>query len=345
MNNIELTLRGPIRDGSVKVATPLSEAPWLLAFLAGLGALIAVFQSDPFVLNILAYAFLFAGVATAWNIIGGFGGQFSLAHGVFFAVGAYLTANLFLHAAISPWLSLIPAAALAALVAVAISWPTFRLRGPFFAIATMAFNEVAHVLANHFESLTGGARGLSVPFRASLANMIFRDRMSYTLLMLGFLAVCLIVSIAVYRSRLGYSLQAVRDNEEAARACGIDVTRAKLAGMAVSAAFTGIGGSLFMMYVRIVDPPTLLTLSEIGVKFALIALIGGVGTLYGPVFGALLIVPLESWLRASVSAQIPGAHLIVLGATLIAAALFMKRGLVGAGEDLAAWARRGRRRS
>ena len=100
-----------------------------------------------------------------------------------------------------------------------------------------------------------------------------------------------------------------------------------------------------MMYVPIVDPPTLLTLSEIGVKFALIALIGGVGTLYGPVFGALLIVPLESWLRASVSAQIPGAHLIVLGATLIAAALFMKRGLVGAGEDLAAWARRGRRRS
>jgi branched-chain amino acid transport system permease protein len=146
-------------------------------------------------------------------------------------------------------------------------------------------------------------------------------------------------------SRLGYSLQAIRDNEEAARACGIDVTRTKLAGMAVSAALTGVGGAMFMMYVRIVDPPSLLTLSEIGVKFALIALIGGVGTIYGPVFGALLIVPLESWLRASVSAEVPGAHLIVLGATLILAALFMKRGLVGAGEDLLAFARRGRRRS
>jgi branched-chain amino acid transport system permease protein len=345
VSNIELALRGPVRDGAVKVATPLSELPRLLAALVGLGALIALYRSDPFVLNILAYALLFGGVATAWNIIGGFGGQFSLAHGVFFAVGAYVTANLFLYAGVLPWLSLVPAAALAALIAVAISWPTFRLRGPFFAIATMAFNEVAYVLANHFESLTGGARGLAIPFRASLANMIFRDRMSYALLMLGFVTVCLVISIAVYRSRLGYSLQAIRENEEAARACGIDVTRTKLAGMAVSAALTGIGGAMFMMYVRIADPPTLLTLSEVGVKFALIALIGGVGTIYGPILGALLIVPLESWLRATISAEIPGAHLIVLGAVLIVAALFLKRGLVGAGEDLFAWSRRGRGRS
>jgi len=163
VNNIELALRGPVPDRAVKVATPFSEAPRLLAVLAGLGVLIALYRTDPFVLNILAYALLFAGVATAWNIIGGFGGQFSLAHGVFFAAGAYLTGNLFLYAGLSPWFSLIPAAALAALIATAISWPTFRLRGPFFAIATMAFNEVAYVLANHFESLTGGARGLAVP--------------------------------------------------------------------------------------------------------------------------------------------------------------------------------------
>lgn len=342
MNNIELAILGAARISTVSVKTPLSEVPALLLLFAVLGGVIVLFRGDSFVLNILAYAFLFGGIATAWNIIGGFGGQFSLAHGVFFAVGAYVTANLFLSSAVSPWLSLIAAGALAALVAIAISWPTFRLRGPFFAIATMAFNEVAYVLANHFESLTGGARGLSVPFRASLANMIFRDRMSYTLLMLGFLAVCLIVSILTFRSRLGYSLQAVRDNEEAARACGISVLRTKLMGMAVSAALTGAGGTLFMMYVRIVDPPTLLTLSEIGVKFALIALIGGVGTIYGPVLGALLIVPLESWLRAEVSAEIPGAHLIILGAILVLAALFLKRGLVGAWEDILVQLRRER---
>lgn len=124
MNSIELAMPAAAREVTPKVATPLSELPRLIVVLALLGVIIAFFRSDPFVLNILAAAFLYAGVATAWNIIGGFGGQFSLAHGVFFAVGAYVTGNLFLYAQISPWLSLIPSAALAALVATAISWPT-----------------------------------------------------------------------------------------------------------------------------------------------------------------------------------------------------------------------------
>ncbi len=293
-----------------------------------------VYGKNPFILNILAYTFLFAGLSSAWNIIGGFGGQFSLGHGVFFAIGAYLTANLYLHFQISPWLALVPAAALAAVVAAAVSWPTFRLKGPFFAIATMAFNEVAFVLANYFETLTGGPRGLSLPFKAGLANMIFTNRFSYALLMLGFLVACLLVSAAVLRSRFGYYLQAVREDEDAARAAGIRVLQVKLLGMALSAALTGIGGALFAMYLRFVDPPTLLSLPDIGVKFALIALIGGVGTLYGPLAGALLIVPVESYLRAELGGMVPGTNLIVLGAVLILFALFMKRGLIGAGTAL-----------
>jgi branched-chain amino acid transport system permease protein len=220
---------------------------------------------------------------------------------------------------------------------VLISWPAFRLRGPFFAIVTMAFNEVVFVLANYFETFTGGPRGLVIPFRLGFANMIFRDRMSYALLMLGYLVVCLIVGLLVLRSRLGYYLQAVRDNESAARASGIDVLRTKLAGMAVSAALTGAGGTLFAMYLRIVDPLTVLTLSEVGVKFALIVLIGGTGTAYGPLLGALLVVPLEGWLRARLGALAPGSHLIALGTILVLAALFMRRGLVGAIHDL--WSR------
>ena len=337
MNSIELAMPAAAREVTPKVATPLSELPRLIVVLALLGVIIAFFRSDPFVLNILAAAFLYAGVATAWNIIGGFGGQFSLAHGVFFAVGAYVTGNLFFMPG-SPVALPHPSAALAALVATAIS-AGFPAAGP--------------VLRHRDDGLQRGRLRPREPFREPDRRRPrlrpvphrprehdFRDRMSYALLMLGFLVVCLIVSIVVYRSRLGYSLQAVRDNEEAARACGIDVTRTKLAGMAVSAALTGIGGAMFMMYVRIADPPTLLTLSDVGVKFALIALIGGVGTIYGPVFGALLIVPLENWLRASISAEIPGAHLIVPRAILVLAPLFMKRGLVGAAEDLYALARR-----
>jgi len=302
-----------------------------LALLAGLSGL---FASDNFAPSILATTFLFAGLATSWNIIGGFGGQFSLCHGVFFAEGAYLTANIVVGPDLSPWLSLIPAALLAAVTAALVSWPAFRLRGPFFAIATMTFNEVVFVLANYWESVTGGPQGMRVPFHAGWQNMIFLSRLSYVWLMLGFLGFTLAVSLLLLRSRLGYYLQAVRDNEAAARAAGVKVLRTKLSGFAISAALTGVGGSLFVMYVRIVDPPTLLTLSDTGVKFALIALIGGIGTGYGPLLGALLVVPLEALLRAELGAYAPGSNLVVLGTVLIVAALFFKRGLVGAIQSL-----------
>ncbi len=315
----------------------------LLAALAAMGLLIALYQRDSFMLNVLATTFLFAGLSSAWNIIGGFGGQFSLAHSVFFAIGAYVTANLYMKFGVSPWYSLVPAGMVAAVIAVLISWPVFRLRGPFFAIATLAFAEVALALANYAESITGGTRGLSIPFRLGFGNMIFRDRLSYAMIMYGFAVICVIIALAVHRSRLGYYLRAVRDNEDAARAAGADVTRTKLAGMAISAALTGIGGSLFMMSVRVADPAALFSVFDFGVKFALVALIGGIGTVYGPVLGALLIIPLEGLLRAEFGGIIPGAHLIVLSVILMLAALFLKHGIVGALGDLYAWVKTWRR--
>jgi branched-chain amino acid transport system permease protein len=314
----------------VPVQTLLAALPWALLTITALAGLVFVYAGNSFTLNTLAAALLFAGLSSAWNIIGGFGGQFSLGHSVFFAVGAYTTVNLYLKAGVSPWLGLIPAAVLAAAVASLLSWPVFRLRGPFFAIATMAFTEVALALGNYMTSVTGGTSGMSIPFRLGLANMIFRDRLSYALLMLGFAALCLLVVLAVNRSRLGYYLQAVRDNEQAARAAGISVLRVKLIGMAISAALTGIGGGLFFMQVRVADPAALLSLFDFGVKFALIALIGGLGTVYGPVLGALVVIPLENWLRAELGGILPGANLIVLSLCLILASLFMKQGIVGA---------------
>ena len=336
------TVRGTSR--SLPVKTFLGELPFALLVLAALAGLVYAFAGDTFTLNTLATALLFAGLASAWNVIGGFAGQFSLAHSVFFAIGAFTTADLYLKAGLSPWLGLFPAAALSALVACLLSWPVFRLRGPFFAIATMAFTEVALALGNYTEWATGGTRGMSIPFRLGLANMIFRDRLSYAWLMLGFAAVCLLIVLAVNRSRLGYYLQAVRDNEQAASASGINVLQVKLTGMAISAALTGIGGGLFFMQVRVADPAALLSLFDFGVKFALIALIGGLGTIYGPIVGALVVIPLENWLRAQFGGVLPGANLIVLSLCLILAALFMKRGIVGALEGLAEWAGRRRRR-
>lgn len=331
MPDVALPRLAPARAAApAGVRTFLRDVPVLLLVLGGMAGLAGLAAGDPFTLNMLSTTFLFAGLATAWNVIGGIGGQFSLGHSVFFAVGAYTTANLYLRLGVPPWIGVLPGAALAAGTAVLVSWPVFRLRGPFFAIATMALTEVALALANYAEWATGGTRGMSIPFRLGLSNMIFRDRMSYALLMGGFAALCLVVALAVTRSRLGYQLKAVRDNEGAAQASGINPLRTKLAGMAISAALTGVGGGLFLMSTRVADPATLLSLFDFGVKFALIALIGGLGTVYGPLLGALLVVPLEGWLRAEFGGLAPGANVIVLSIVLILASLFLKRGIVGA---------------
>jgi branched-chain amino acid transport system permease protein len=308
-----------------------------LKYLGGMALAFLPFMlliEDPHWLNIIAFTYLMAGLASSWNIIGGFGGQFSLGHGVFFGIGAYMTAKLYITLGWSPWGIMLMAAALAALVSVLISWPTFRLRGPFFAIATLAFNEVAFVIANHFDSVTGGPRGLMIPFKAGFQNMIFKERWQYALLMFAFVALVIAISIGVRRSRLGYYLLAVREDEDSARASGIHVLQVKLQGMALSAALTAIGGTLFTMYLRFIDPPTLFNLQEVGVKFALLSLIGGVGTIAGPLLGAALIVPFENFLRAELANALPGVNLAVLGLLMVLAALFMKRGIVGAYEDL-----------
>jgi branched-chain amino acid transport system permease protein len=312
-----------------------------LLTLAGLP--LAFLWSSPYWVNILAYTYLFAALAAAWNIIGGFGGQFSLGHGVFFAISAYAVARLYLDLGLTPWLAIWPAAALATVVALLISWPTFRLRGPFFAIATMAINEACLALANYSDKITGGPRGILIPFRAGLQNMIFVERWKYALLMFGFMVIVVLITVWLRRARLGHYLLAVRADEDAARAAGVSVLKVKLQGMALSAFLTGIGGGLFAMYVRVLDPPTLFTLPDIGVKFALISLIGGIGTIIGPVIGALLVMPLEFYLRNAIGGDIPGGHLIVLGAVLVIAALFLKRGVVGAVQ--AAWRRHARGRT
>lgn len=339
MNRTEQTAHGASAAGSGIESGSRALAKYLggmaLAFLP-----FVVFVNDAHWLNIIAFTYLMGGLAASWNIIGGFGGQFSLGHGVFFGIGAYMTARLYVAFDLSPWITMVPIALFAALVAMLISWPTFRLRGPFFAIATLAFNEVAFVIANHFESFTGGPRGIMIPFKAGFGNMIFRDRWQYALLMFVFLAIVILIAVVLRRSRLGYYLLAVREDEDAARASGIDVLGVKLRGMALSAALTAIGGALFAMYLRYIDPPTIFNLQEVGVKFALLSLIGGVGTIAGPLLGAALIIPFENFLRAEFANSLPGMNLAILGLLMVLAALFMKRGVVGAIEDLLARLRR-----
>ncbi len=309
----------------------------LLLLVAGLTVVLlplALAGKDFFWVNVLVYTYLFAGLAVAWNIVAGFGGQFSLGHGVFFAIGAYTTARLFLDWHVSPWVGVLPGAFACAVIGPLVFLPTFRLKGSFFAIATLAFNEVGFVFANYMESVTGGPRGLQVPFRAGLVNMIFSDPRAYALVMFAYLVTALVVVIVLMRSRLGYYLLAVREDEDAARAAGISVRRVKIRATALSAALTALGGGLFAIYVRTIDPSTLFSLPDVGVKFALLSLIGGIGTIAGPALGAFLIIPLESYLRATLGGADPGVHLILVGLVMLLAALFMRRGVAGAVDHL-----------
>jgi branched-chain amino acid transport system permease protein len=337
VNNIDTSNRGrPATPSTPDAVIEPARKAWLKYGLGMALALapLALLSQDPSWINILAFTYLMGGLAASWNIIGGLGGQFSLGHGVFFAIGAYGVAIGVTEWNLSPWVLMLPVALLAALIAMLISWPTFRLRGPFFAIATLAFNEVAFVLANHMESLTGGPRGLTIPFKAGWSQMIFKDRWPYALLMFAFVALVVGITLALRRSRLGYYLLAVREDEDAARAAGIHVLSVKLYGMALSAGLTAIGGILFTMYLRFIDPPTLFTLQEVGVKFALLTLIGGNGTVAGPLLGAALVVPFENWLRGAFSDSLPGVSLVILGGLMVLAALFMKRGVVGLIQDI-----------
>lgn len=307
--------------------TRSTAVAWAL-FALGMGALglvCAVLGADPYWLNLMTTGLLFAGLASAWNIIGGLGGQFSLAHGVFFGLGAYSVTILQTRTEITPWLTLIPAMVTAALVAGALALPLFRLRGHFFAIATLALNEVVFALANYLDDLTGGPRGLSVPFDGSL----FAEPWKYGALMWVYVAVVVGITLAITRARLGYYLLAVREDEDAARAAGVDTLRVKTTGFMISAALTGLGGALFAFFIRFVDPPSLFNLSEIGVRFPLLALIGGVGTLAGPVIGAMIVQPGAQYLRGELGDLGPGSHLIVLGILLVLGALFFKQGIVG----------------
>lgn len=282
-------------------------------------------RGDEYWLSLATLGLLFAGLASAWNIIGGFAGQFSLAHGVFFAAGAYSVALLQVRLAWSPWAALVVGVALAAALAAALSWPFFRLRGPFFAIGTLALNEVVLALVGYFE-WTGGSAGIQIPFSESAVT----DRGAWAWTMLVYLAVVVGISLLIIRSRLGYYLIAVRDEEDAAAASGASPLTVKSLGFTISAALTGLGGGLYVMYIGFVDPSSVLSVSDVGIMFPLFALLGGIGTIAGPVVGGLLLDPGEALLRGGLASLPPGTSVIVLGALLIVSARYFKQGIWGA---------------
>jgi branched-chain amino acid transport system permease protein len=281
---------------------------------------------------------LYAMLAQAWNILAGYCGQISLGHAVFFGTGAYTSTVLQVTWGVNPWLGLPAGIATAVALSLVIGYPCFRLRGHYFAIATIAIGEIVQTLAINWDFI-GGARGLSLPFRKDslLAFQFQTSKYPYYYIILTLFALCMLVSWRIERTRLGYYFRAIRDDPEAAQSVGISIRRYKLIAMAISAAFVAAGGSFYAQYVLYLDPDSVFPLS-LSILICCLAVVGGTGTLWGPLVGAALMVPLSEYTRIHFGGTGGAVDLLIYGGLLTSVAVFQPAGLVGL---VRRWWRRG----
>jgi branched-chain amino acid transport system permease protein len=282
----------------------------------------------PSLQDTLILTFLWAGLALAWNIAGGFAGLISFGHAAFFGIGAYASTLLFVRAGVTPWLGMLAGGAAAAGFGAVLSLICARLRGPFFILSTLAAAEVTRIGALNWASLTGGPEGLSIPPVAGLVNMVFASKSAYAVLMFGFLIAAYAIVKWLDGSRYGYYLFAVRDDPDAASAAGVDPLAIRTAAMALSAGLSGVGGSLFAQYFLYLDP-TFVISPEVSFQFALLAAIGGMGSAVGPVLGSFLMTPVSELLRSYLGGHAAGLHLVIYSAVLIVVMLYAPSGIAG----------------
>jgi branched-chain amino acid transport system permease protein len=294
-------------------------------------AVILPFFVDPkgYFIRIAAVVLVFAAAAQAWNIVGGLANQMSLGHAAFFGIGAYTSTLLYLHFGVSPWIGMLVGASLAGAVSALLSIPLFRLRGHYFALATLAFTEVLRVIANIWVGVTGGPVGLTIPFKGTdVANFQFETFAGYYWVMLGLLIFCSLVFYRFSTGAMGYRLRAIRENEVAAEVVGVDTFRLKLSASVVSAMLTGLCGTAFVQFTYFFDPDSVFHIVTISVRIAMIVIIGGMGTLVGPILGALFLIPLEELVIVNLSEYGAGLAQLIFGLVIIAAMLIEPKGLI-----------------
>jgi branched-chain amino acid transport system permease protein len=295
-------------------------------------ALAAPLLFDPrgYGIRVMCMILLFAAMGQAWNIVGGLANQISLGHAGFFGIGAYTSTLLLLKFGISPWLGMIVGMLLAATVAGLLAIPTLKLAGHYFALATLAFAEVMRIMANSFGGITNGPQGLTVPYNpgGGFAAFQFDSTVTYYYIMLAAFVLISTIFWAMKTSAFGYRLRAVRENEDAAEVAGVDTFRTKLTALLVSAALTALCGTLFAQFTFFFDPESVFGAAAISVRMALITIIGGIGSLAGPLLGALFLLPLEELINATLSSQAAGLSMLIYGVILIIMILVRPAGFV-----------------
>jgi branched-chain amino acid transport system permease protein len=314
----------PLRGRSALLAGLLFVALALLPLLFGR------LPQGNYYMHVAVLVLLYAYLATAWNILGGYAGQHSLGNALYLGAGAYTSTLLYLKLGLTPWIGMWIAGAVAALLGWFIGYICFRygLRGGYFALVTIALAEAAVYLVTNIRAI-GGAMGLEVPWvgQAPLA-MQFASKEGYYYTILVMAALAILYSAWLDRRRFGYYLVAVRENEEAADALGVDPVKLKTQANIISAFLTGMGGTFFAQFYTYIHPRLVFGEGP-SVQILLFAIIGGLGTIWGPALGALVLVPIAEIARAQLGGSFAGAPLLLYGGVLMVVMLFMPRGILG----------------
>ncbi len=299
-----------------------------IGVVTALLAMVPLLTSSNVVLNFMVVALLIALVGQGWNVLGGYGGQYSFGHAAFFGTGAYVTAVLQMRYGINAWLGLMIGIAAGATVGAIIGALSFRsgLRGSYFALVTLAFAEVLRILAS-VAPITGAGVGTLIKLDLRPEAFQFQSRAPFYWIILSFVALSLIIVKLLEGSRFGAYLVAVRENEDAARAVGIDVVMVKLLAMTVSAAITAAGGCFYAQYFLFLDAGIAYG-PWISIEALLAPIIGGIGTVYGPLLGALVVKTLGEATKL-VTGDAPGLDLVIYGCVLILVVAFAPRGIAG----------------
>lgn len=326
---------------------------WGVGLSAGLVlalALIPVWVTKPYLLHLGVLVFLAVIMGQAWNIIGGYAGQHSLGHAAFFGIGAYTTVMLLELQHISPLWGMAAGVVLAALTSYVVGVITFRLRGPYFVLASISVAEIIRLLALHFKGFTRGAEGFLVNDLPALKlgglEIDFIGKQPFYYAALAFCVITTLFSWAVQRSKIGYYLQALREDQDAAHSIGIDLQAYKCLALVISAAFTGWAGGFYVLFVKFIDPDTVFGL-DVSVQILLTCIVGGIGTLFGPVVGAVVLIPLSEFLRNPkglvqlgllsadssvvrvIEERFSNAHSFVYGLLLVLIIMYAPEGILG----------------
>lgn len=289
--------------------------------------------ADSYVVHSAAMVLYFAYMASSWNFVCGYVGQVSLGHAAFSGIAGYASVLLFTGLGLSPWIGMILGGLLAAAISVPVGYATFRLKGPYFTLTSIAFAEIMRIWLENTDEFLGiplkGAQGLTVPPVGGTSFLAFQfdGKLPYYFIILAMLVGVMVATHLMERSRLGFYLKAIRGNRDGAEALGIDPTRYCLTALALSAFLTGLGGAYYAQLFRYINPERNMGI-DLSIDMAVMTIVGGQGTILGPTLGALVLHPVGEMVRATLGGHVLGLHLIIYGVVLMLAVLYFPKGII-----------------